>query len=93
MEQGLVRMSHGDAAEANPELEIAVLINVEYDGSWFALSAPGAARPPVQLVEGPVVVTRCDAVHIARADAWAQLAGAGDVIVLVGASPFVPTGL
>jgi hypothetical protein len=87
-----VRISRGDGAEADPELEVDVTLAGEPAGGWWtARTAPDGSRPPASFAEGPVVVTVLEgSLGGSRADAWARTGHDGNVIVLEGATPFTP---
>jgi hypothetical protein len=86
-----VRISKGDGAEAEPELELDVTMSGEPTGEWWtARTSASTPCPPTSFAEGPVVVTVLEGVlGGSRADAWARTGHDGTVIVLEGATPFV----
>ncbi len=67
-------ISHGDGAEADPQLELdVVLVGDLGTHGWKALTVRRHSVPPSLCIDGPVVATIASGPHAGeRADAWAQ---------------------
>jgi hypothetical protein len=67
-------LSHGDGAEADPQLELeVVLVGDLATPEWRALTVLRHSVPPSLCIDGPVVATIANGPRAGeRADAWAQ---------------------
>jgi hypothetical protein len=67
-------ISHGDGAEADPQLELeVVLVGDLATTQWRAVTILRHSVPPSLCIDGPVVATIASGPHMGeRADGWAQ---------------------
>ena len=67
-------ISHGDGAEADPQLELEVVFVGDLATTdWKALTVLRHSVPPSLCIDGPVVATISSGPHAGeRADAWAR---------------------
>jgi hypothetical protein len=76
MREAVVHMvlSHGDGAEADPQLELeVVLVGDPATTDWRAITVMRHSVPPSLCIDGPVVATIASGPHTGeRADGWAQ---------------------
>ncbi len=82
-------LSHGDGAEADPQLELeVVLVGDLATTDWRAITVMRHSVPPSLCIDGPVVATIASGPHSGeRADGWAQSDRHCGVAV-TGTSPF-----
>jgi hypothetical protein len=67
-------ISHGDGAEADPQLELDVVLVGDLNTTeWAAVTVLRHSVPPSICIDGPVVATIVSGPHEGeRADAWAR---------------------
>lgn len=82
-------LSHGDGAEADPQLELEVVLVGDLNTKeWKALTVRRHSVPPSLCIDGPVVATIASGPHAGkRADAWA-LSGRHCGVAVTGVSRF-----
>ncbi|MGZ4689689.1 MAG: hypothetical protein ACXVKA_06480 [Acidimicrobiia bacterium] len=82
-------ISHGDGAEADPQLELEVVLFGNLGTTaWRAVTVRQHSVPPSLCIDGPVVATIASGPHSGeRADGWAQSDRHCGVAV-TGVSPF-----
>jgi hypothetical protein len=82
-------ISHGDGAEADPQLELEVVFVGDLGTrEWRAVTVLRHSVPPSLCIDGPVVATIASGPRAGeRADAWAQSDRHCGVAV-TGVSPF-----